>query len=120
MTRATLLSATRKTTKYLLSSTKSFFFSSRRRHTRCLSDWSSDVCSSDLCLEDNERRVKSGELKEDDKVTRPLAWLAEIGRASCRERVWMAVGAVPLIKIIGRVWRGRGRTERQEMRVSRD
>src|SRR5258705_380425 len=24
------------------------FFSSRRRHTRCLSDWSSDVCSSDL------------------------------------------------------------------------
>src|SRR5205814_7614255 len=23
-------------------------FSSRRRHTRCLSDWSSDVCSSDL------------------------------------------------------------------------
>src|SRR5437899_7218552 len=28
----------------------SFFFSSRRRHTRCLSDWSSDVCSSDLLL----------------------------------------------------------------------
>src|SRR5258705_13648897 len=25
-----------------------FFFSSRRRHTRSLSDWSSDVCSSDL------------------------------------------------------------------------
>src|ERR1035438_10608309 len=25
-----------------------FFFSSRRRHTICLSDWSSDVCSSDL------------------------------------------------------------------------
>src|ERR1035438_7290971 len=24
------------------------FFSSRRRHTSCLSDWSSDVCSSDL------------------------------------------------------------------------
>src|SRR5262245_63788298 len=28
-----------------------FFFSSRRRHTRCLSDWSSDVCSSDLLLQ---------------------------------------------------------------------
>src|SRR5262245_66672234 len=28
-----------------------FFFSSRRRHTRCLSDWSSDVCSSDLPTE---------------------------------------------------------------------
>src|SRR5436853_4420844 len=26
----------------------SSFLSSRRRHTRCLSDWSSDVCSSDL------------------------------------------------------------------------
>src|SRR5689334_23394132 len=25
-----------------------FFFSSRRRHTRCNCDWSSDVCSSDL------------------------------------------------------------------------
>src|SRR5882672_11900662 len=27
-----------------------FFFSSRRRHTRSLCDWSSDVCSSDLSL----------------------------------------------------------------------
>src|SRR5690554_7464220 len=31
-----------------------FFFSSRRRHTRCGRDWSSDVCSSDL-VEDDER-----------------------------------------------------------------
>src|SRR5205085_5575228 len=28
-----------------------FFFSSRRRHTRFDCDWSSDVCSSDLCTE---------------------------------------------------------------------
>src|SRR5699024_11493323 len=28
--------------------TYSFFFSSRRRHTRSKRDWSSDVCSSDL------------------------------------------------------------------------
>src|SRR3989449_3575236 len=27
-----------------------FFFSSRRRHTRCSRDWSSDVCSSDLAI----------------------------------------------------------------------
>src|SRR5262245_62202120 len=33
-----------------------FFFSSRRRHTRCLSDWSSDVCSSDLNM-NAERRL---------------------------------------------------------------
>src|SRR5205807_4061926 len=29
-------------------STRTFFFSSRRRHTRLQGDWSSDVCSSDL------------------------------------------------------------------------
>src|SRR5438876_10145191 len=28
-----------------------FFFSSRRRHTRWTGDWSSDVCSSDLCAQ---------------------------------------------------------------------
>src|SRR2546429_6374664 len=28
-----------------------FFFSSRRRHTRCSRDWSSDVCSSDLAAQ---------------------------------------------------------------------
>src|SRR5207253_7596125 len=32
----------------LCSSLFSFFFSSRRRHTRWPRDWSSDVCSSDL------------------------------------------------------------------------
>src|SRR5476649_3041867 len=54
-----------------------FFFSSRRRHTRSLCDWSSDVCSSDLvyacgyCHGARQARLKS--------------WLAaEIGRASCR------------------------------------
>src|SRR5256884_4207029 len=32
-----------------------FFFSSRRRHTRCSRDWSSDVCSSDLTPGNNGR-----------------------------------------------------------------
>src|SRR5690349_23524353 len=31
-----------------------FFFSSRRRHTRSLRDWSSDVCSSDLLEAESE------------------------------------------------------------------
>src|SRR5256884_5963174 len=35
----------------------SFFFSSRRRHTRCSRDWSSDVCSSDLALGGKSRCV---------------------------------------------------------------
>src|SRR5437868_3666757 len=34
----------------------SFFFSSRRRHTRSKRDWSSDVCSSDLELDPEEMR----------------------------------------------------------------
>src|SRR5215204_7781981 len=34
-----------------------FFFSSRRRHTRSLCDWSSDVCSSDLGLRSKDAFV---------------------------------------------------------------
>src|SRR5438874_13367672 len=33
-----------------MSTLDSLFFSSRRRHTRSLRDWSSDVCSSDLSM----------------------------------------------------------------------
>src|SRR5437899_11023279 len=43
-----------------------FFFSSRRRHTRCLSDWSSDVCSSDL-------GELSGGMKKRVAIARALA-----------------------------------------------
>src|SRR5256885_9575325 len=35
-----------------VSQCRSFFFSSRRRHTRLQGDWSSDVCSSDLDMLD--------------------------------------------------------------------
>src|SRR5437899_7008897 len=49
-----------------------FFFSSRRRHTRCLSDWSSDVCSSDLRkLTDSlhkDRYVVSEDVPVDDEA----------------------------------------------------
>src|SRR5258706_11708475 len=34
-----------------------FFFSSRRRHTRLVSDWSSDVCSSDLVIAGAETKA---------------------------------------------------------------
>src|SRR5262249_56244548 len=37
------------------------FFSSRRRHTRLVSDWSSDVCSSDLA--DLARRIRAHALR---------------------------------------------------------
>src|SRR5262245_65060743 len=87
-----------------------FFFSSRRRHTRCLSDWSSDVCSSDL--DARERPISSVDVDtlaipgydslSVSQVVPRLAGLEpdelelvrtyelagrEIGRASCRERV---------------------------------
>src|SRR6266498_1975987 len=37
-----------------------FFFSSRRRHTRCGRDWSSDVCSSDLVFTTRVGGVSEG------------------------------------------------------------
>src|SRR5258706_2753797 len=87
-----------------------FFFSSRRRHTRLVSDWSSDVCSSDLLdgrsgapavAEDAPLRPSSpysaskagGDMQVlayvrtygiDACITRGAN---KIGRASCRERV---------------------------------
>src|SRR3954451_6370299 len=46
-----------KTTREIIWSL-SFFFSSRRRHTRCGRDWSSDVCSSDLPTRGMDRAHK--------------------------------------------------------------
>src|SRR5258706_8612232 len=86
--------------------TCAFFFSSRRRHTRLVSDWSSDVCSSDLALlsvpsplialvalvlhvtmsagnESDERTRHAQKCGCKVKCRHPL----KIGRASCRERV---------------------------------
>src|SRR5437879_8138309 len=38
-----------------------FFFSSRRRHTRYIGDWSSDVCSSDLDADGGEAALAGGQ-----------------------------------------------------------
>ena len=35
---------------------------SRRRHTRCSRDWSSDVCSSDLCLPKGNKAITRNRL----------------------------------------------------------
>src|SRR5262249_57384300 len=43
----------------LSGSPRRFFFSSRRRHTRLVSDWSSDVCSSDLCSTEIDLRNRA-------------------------------------------------------------
>src|SRR2546429_1993146 len=87
-----------------------FFFSSRRRHTRCSRDWSSDVCSSDLngkvLMTLGKAGVSGPGLDTFDQPTevavapngdifvadghgeQPAANARiKIGRASCRERV---------------------------------
>src|SRR5438034_8242660 len=83
----------------------SFFFSSRRRHTRSLCDWSSDVCSSDL--EHRKAVLMVRQTLDADSAYADVALHAngltslqyreekgaatheiqanEIGRASCRE-----------------------------------
>src|SRR5262245_66417205 len=92
-----------------------FFFSSRRRHTRCLSDWSSDVCSSDLpivrgadgaadgrsleCVGRAEPASAGGGARTVGGVRLPPARRArapvpgQIGRASCRERRYSSADA---------------------------
>src|SRR5690349_24228264 len=42
-----------------------FFFSSRRRHTRSLRDWSSDVCSSDLDVDRADAPARLAQLAEE-------------------------------------------------------
>src|SRR5438046_9035368 len=48
-----------------------FFFSSRRRHTRLVSDWSSDVCSSDLYRPRYEWTPPTGRGRGRDRQMRP-------------------------------------------------
>src|SRR5206468_6421055 len=82
-----------------------FFFSSRRRHTRSDRDWSSHVCSSDLCCKRSctisairAAMWPCGSSSARLATTRDLScarpW--KIGRASCRERVevWAAAEAL--------------------------
>src|SRR5207249_7079165 len=96
-----------------------FFFSSRRRHTRSKRDWSSDVCSSDLiglaCAggadtgepDAEGERIEPLDVESDDRRADEIvgagpdrgSGAGEIGRASCRERVEVGVGAVSLEKI---------------------
>src|SRR5262249_59038233 len=57
-----------------------FFFSSRRRHTRLVSDWSSDVCSSDLerpLSSDVGRKAPPSSAKASEGMERYLTELIE-------------------------------------------
>src|SRR5215213_1737515 len=69
-----------------------FFFSSRRRHTRLVSDWSSDVCSSDLAVEvDMQRELLAlnaevaRELRDEERAGTARAEERRVGK-ECRSR----------------------------------
>src|SRR5438046_8049044 len=53
----------------MLSSVFFFFFSRRRRHTRLVSDWSSDVCSSDLYANAAELQADLDEVEQKQRPT---------------------------------------------------
>src|SRR5437763_14034111 len=77
----------------------SIFFSSRRRHTRYIGDWSSDVCSSDLDvnalwdLAPHDIAIFNYLLDSSPEWVSAIGGKVQIGRASCRERVEISVGA---------------------------
>src|SRR5258706_8066686 len=66
-----------------------FFFSSRRRHTRLVSDWSSDVCSSDLsdCSPAMPRRGRAAGHRGTAVADRPRPLLARLDRRTRREQL---------------------------------
>src|SRR5437763_6914232 len=81
-----------------------FFFSSRRRHTRYIGDWSSDVCSSDLLprnVADHEAQPFTPQIEEVVVIPADLLGLAanscvfqrseerRVGK-ECRGRGWGA------------------------------
>src|SRR2546429_8449260 len=79
-----------------------FFFSSRRRHTRCSRDWSSDVCSSDLFQHRGYNWEFSTSVQQELIPRRGALdagdfrrWFGDfkIGRAACRGRGEISVGA---------------------------
>src|SRR5207245_6004416 len=53
------------------------FFASRRRHTRCYRDWSSDVCSSDLLADRLQTPIfvmLDLDIGMNHRLCRPLSW----------------------------------------------
>src|SRR3546814_6446081 len=68
-----------------------FFFKQKTAYEMRISDWSSDVCSSDLLAAGHHGRVSFGHAKLLKKLVHLRIRLhvhpGEIGRASCRERV---------------------------------
>src|SRR5204863_3057772 len=77
-----------------------FFFSSRRRHTRSLRDWSSDVCSSDLFgAEAAERLVGQGERADVIHANNVLAHVPDLNGFVHGLRLLLKPGGVAIIEV---------------------
>src|SRR5207245_3594218 len=76
-----------------------FFFSSRRRHTRCYRDWSSDVCSSDLNAQEIMANGAPDESTAKGKIQKALlaAWVELLERENVMENVMASYEVVPLL-----------------------
>src|SRR3546814_15098864 len=65
-----------------------FFFKQKTAYEMRISDWSSDVCSSDLAKREHACRQKVAFSDRSGHQYTPSPSYIKIGRASCRERVW--------------------------------
>ena len=63
-----------------------FFFSSRRRHTRYIGDWSSDVCSSDLAATRNGQYKKKGCRRNESRAVKKAVALPQRKPGRSEER----------------------------------
>src|SRR3712207_7756503 len=88
-----------------------FFFSSRRRHTRYWRDWSSDVCSSDLIVDDIDIAC------QDDKITTEISELYSkvVSRSAGRAR-FLFVCASERLNTLGALERSEERRAGKECR----
>src|SRR5207245_4029545 len=92
------------------------FCSSRRRHTRCYRDWSSDVCSSDLTLRDSHETLP--------RVTTPRAELLAIDGTPFERALRAGVGSVMSAFVAYPDWDPSGRaasfSRSEERRVGKE
>src|SRR5437879_6942510 len=93
-----------------------FFFSSRRRHTRYIGDWSSDVCSSDLA----QRDPRQARLSRPSRSGRGASAALRSGWSPSSPR--RAAGRPPRCASSGHVTAGRSRRppRSEERRVGKE
>src|SRR5204862_4087546 len=91
-----------------------FFFSSRRRHTRSLRDWSSDVCSSDLFGNIENMVVTLYTQKQFFNITEAPSWAGGVNDGKLRIPIQGVTSMTPELRSEerrvgkeGRAWRGK-------------